>query len=376
MNPVVGAVDVGEVIGQVDIDQVVAEIDVNNVVERVDVDAVIKRVDVNDVIGRVDVDQVMERVDVDAVVQRVDIDAVVQRVDMQAVVAKVDLDELLGKVDINTLLDRIDVEALLARIDADALVGRIDVNALMERVDLDAMLDRVDIEKLMARANIDAIVRDASRGVFARGIDAVRRQVVGLDAILVGAINRLLRRPRMESAVAQSGTMTGQTAGGVSRLAAFFLDGAVLAAAFAVTTAVVAYLTRLFFNEATDISAPGLLVFGGYSIFSFLYFWIGLSITGRSIGKGVVGLKVVARNGTPITPGRAFVRQLVYPISFILGLGLIPIVLGKNRRALHDWAGRDKVLYDWGDRPAELPAPLTAWVRRRAETPAVPGGAS
>lgn len=276
------------------------------------------------------------------------------------------IDRLLGAI-VNPVVGAVDVGEVIGQVDMDQVVSEIDVNSVV---------DRVDIEKLMAQANIDSIVRDASRGVFARGIDAVRRQVVGLDAILVGAINRLFRRPRMDSAVAQSGTMTGQTAGGVSRLAAFFLDGAVLAAAFAVTTAVVAYLTRLFFNEATDISAPGLLVFGGYSIFSFLYFWIGLSITGRSIGKGVVGLKVVARNGTPITPGRAFVRQLVYPISFILGLGLIPIVLGKNRRALHDWAGRDKVLYDWGDRPAELPAPLTAWVRQRSETPAVPGGAS
>ncbi len=331
MNPVVGAVDVGEVIGQVDIDQV------------------------------------MERVDVDAVVQRADIDAVVQRVDMQAVVAKVDLDELLGKVDINTLLDRIDVEALLARIDADALVGRIDVNALMERVDLDAMLERVDIENLMARANIDAIVRDASRGMFARGIDAVRRQIVGLDAILIGVVTRLFRRPRLQQEDIEKGTVTGQTAGGMSRLAAFLIDGVILSISFALTTALVTYLTELVLGDPVDPNRPGLLVFGGYSMFSFFYFWIGLSITGRSIGKGIVGLKVVGLSGAPITPGRAFVRQLVYPISFILGLGLISVVLGKNRRALHDWAGRDKVLYDWGDRPAELPAPLTAWVRNHSE---------
>ncbi len=75
----------------------------------------------------------------------------------------------------------------------------------------------------------------------------------------------------------------------------------------------------------------------------------------------------MALDGSPITPGRAIVRGLVYPFSFILGLGLIPIVLGKHRRALHDWAGRDKVLYDWGDRPAEMPAPLTDWVRRKAD---------
>ena len=79
-------------------------------------------------------------------------------------------------------------------------------------------------------------------------------------------------------------------------------------------------------------------------------------------------------DGEPISPGRAAVRTFVYPFSFILGLGLIPIVTGKHRRALHDWAAGDKVLYDWGDRPAELPAPLTAWVRRRTGEPELADG--
>ena len=60
--------------------------------------------------------------------------------------------------------------------------------------------------------------------------------------------------------------------------------------------------------------------------------------------------------------------MLVYPFSFILGLGLIGIVVGKHRKALHDWAAGSTVRYDWGDRPAELPAPLTAWLRRRTDS--------
>ena len=113
----------------------------------------------------------------------------------------------------------------------------------------------------------------------------------------------------------------------------------------------------------------------GYGVFGFLYYWIALSITGRSIGKGIVGLRVVGRGDQPISPGAAAVRMLVYPFSFILGLGLVGIVVGKHRKALHDWAAGSTVRYDWGDRPAELPAPLTAWLRRRTEssTLLVPG---
>ena len=377
--PVIGAVPVEDVVGQVDIDQLVSEVDVDAVVAKVDVDAVVKRVDVDDVISRVDVD---------AVIERVDIDAVIQKVDMQGVLARVDLDQVLGKVDMDALLARVDIEALLDRIDANALVQRIDLDALMQRVDLDAMLSRVDIEDLMTRANIDSIVRDASKGVFARSIDAIRRQVVGLDTILIGVVTRLFRRERTQEQIVAAGTMTGQTAGGISRLAAYLIDVLFLTVSFSLTTAVITYLAELFLGEPIDPSLPGLLAFGGFAAFSFTYYAIGLIITGRSIGKGIVGIKVVALDGSPITPGRAIVRGLVYPFSFILGLGLVPIVLGKHRRALHDWAGRDKVLYDWGDRPAEMPAPLTDWVRRKSDlsdpapvadptgTPADPGPTS
>ena len=47
---------------------------------------------------------------------------------------------------------------------------------------------------------------------------------------------------------------------------------------------------------------------------------------------------VVRMDGTPLKGRQALVRVLVYPFSFILGLGLIPIVTAKSHRALHDKA--------------------------------------
>ncbi len=55
-------------------------------------------------------------------------------------------------------------------------------------------------------------------------------------------------------------------------------------------------------------------------------------------------------------------RVLVYPFSFILGLGLIPIVTARSHRALHDKAAHTLVLYDWGDGDIER-SPLTRWLR-------------
>jgi uncharacterized RDD family membrane protein YckC len=277
----------------------------------------------------------------------------------------VDLDAVVGRVDVDQLVSQVDVDALLQRVDVNALLQRVDVNALLQRVDVDALLQRADIEELVRRAGIDSIVSTTSRGIFTRSIDAVRRQLVGLDALLIGVVARLFHRPR-ETSIIDTGTATGRTAGGVSRLAAFVVDMTVISLSYTATVALISYMLGLFTGHTLDTSKGSVLALGGYFVFAFFYFWISLAVTGRSIGKGLTGLRVVAVGGDPISPGRAAVRTIVYPFSFILGLGLIPIVTGTQRRALHDFAAGDKEIYDWGDRPAELPAPLTAWVRRHS----------
>lgn len=54
------------------------------------------------------------------------------------------------------------------------------------------------------------------------------------------------------------------------------------------------------------------------------------------------------------------------------------MILGRERRALHDVIAGSAVVYDWGDRPAQLPAPLTRWLERRgvavAQAPEAPVG--
>jgi len=350
----VDAVDIDEVLQSVDVDEVIRRVDVNEVIGRVDVDAVIDRVDVGKVIGRVDVNEV---------IQRVDIEAVLAEVDLNTVLARVDTNALLDRIDVNALLGKIDPEVLLDRIDPDALMERIDVNALISRVDVDALIARVDVESVVKRANIDSIVREASMGVFGRGIDLVRRQLVGLDLLLISAVARVLRRPRATPSFA-SGTVTGKVAGGVSRLAAFAVDAFAVTFLYGLLTSLIVFgLERIFGYDRSG--AEGSLVWGiGFLTFGFLYYWVGLSLTGRSIGKGVLGLRVIRMDTGPIHPGQAAVRTIVYPFSFILGLGLMPIVFAKSRRALHDKVSHVHVVYDWGDRPAELPAPVTQFIQR------------
>jgi len=365
LDRVFGAI-VPRAVGAIDMDEVIGTVDVDHLVSEVDVDGLIQRVDVNGIVQRVDIDGLMTRVDVDALLQRVDIEALLARIDLEVLLGRIDLNTLIGRLDMNALMAQVDTNTLIQSVDINALMQQVDVDTLMGRIDLDALLARVDVEAMMKRAKIDQIVSNASRGVFARLLDTVRRQVVGLDLLLVRGVTRVFRRPREAVSVA-TGSVTGRVAGGISRLVAYLIDAGFISVSYGVSAALVVFMIQLF--SGTNVSAadhPTISIIG-YVVFGFFYYWLGLAITGRSIGKGLVGLRVVAKNGDPITPGRAAVRTIVYPFSFILGLGLLPIVVGKQRRALHDWAAGDKVLYDWGDRPAEMPAPLTSWVRHRAE---------
>jgi uncharacterized RDD family membrane protein YckC len=314
------------------------------------------------------VPRAVDAIDMDEVLDQVDINHLIAGVDLDSVLARLDLDAVLERIDLDALIGRLDVDALIGRVDVQKIIDRVDIGGIIDRVDIDAVVGKVDVAAVVQRAGIDDIVSSASRGVIARMLDLVRRQVVGLDAVLIAATNKVFRRPSDQAEVA-SGSVTGRLAGGISRLAAFAIDAFTISFAYGLLTAAVVYVVDLLFNKNVQVKGHSLAWLIGYAAFAFAYYWIGLTITGRSIGKGLVGLRVVRKDGEPISPGRAAVRTLVYPISFILWLGLIPIVTSRNRRALHDWAAGDKVLYDWGDRPAELPAPLTAWVRRRTGEP-------
>jgi uncharacterized RDD family membrane protein YckC len=98
----------------------------------------------------------------------------------------------------------------------------------------------------------------------------------------------------------------------------------------------------------------------------FTYVLITTIVAGRTPGKAVIGLRVVTSTGLAVPPGRALLRTVMLPIAAsLLGLGLLPIVLGRVRRGLHDVVAGTAVVYDWGDRPATMPAPVSSFVAAR-----------
>jgi uncharacterized RDD family membrane protein YckC len=301
---------------------------------------------------------------------------VVEFVDPDLILEYVDLDQLIERIDVQRIIDRIDPNVLMDRIDVQRLLSRVDLNEVLAGVDLDLLLARVDLEKVVQRSGVPDIIM-ASTGRFAdSAVDLGRRQVVGVDALVDRGVDRLMRRPADRasapehlrddaSSTGSRTSVTGHYAGPLSRVLAAVGDIAVITASFAVGYFVTDLLTTTFFGHplSGDRSQPLAVV--ALAIWAFLYVFVGLAVAGRTFGKAAVGLRVVRADGTPITGRQAFVRTLVLPFSVAFaGLGLLMIVLQREHRALHDFAAGTAVVTDWGDRTAELPGPLSAFLAR------------
>ena len=287
---------------------------------------------------------------------------VVDAVDMNAVLEQVDLDAALQRVDLDRLLDRLDLNAILDRVDMQRLLDRVDLNAAMDRVDMNRLLDRVDIERVVARARIDQVVAGSANTVATSVLDIARRQLAGLDAITVAIARRDRHRTTTEQ---HSAVIGGRPAGPFTRLVAYFVDATVIAALFGLAVSLFTYLANLFLQSDFEPTRSG----GAWWIvasagFAGAYMWLMLAVAGRTFGKALLGLRVERLDGTMVGASRAFLRTVVFPFSFVLGLGFLGIVFRHDRRALHDLAAATMVVHDWGDRPAELPSAVARWLAR------------
>ena len=60
-----------------------------------------------------------------------------------------------------------------------------------------------------------------------------------------------------------------------------------------------------------------------------------------------------------------FVKTLAFPLSVLFfGIGPLMIVVEREHRSLHDMIAKTCVVYDWGDRSAEMPGPLSEFLNR------------
>jgi len=141
-------------------------------------------------------------------------------------------------------------------------------------------------------------------------------------------------------------------AGFYRRSCAFYIDVAILYAlsSFLFYLMYVAYTVGLAVHgQMLDLDNlgyfirilffAGLLLVGGY--FVLLH-----GMDGRTVGKWLLGLRVVSVNRTPITYGQALVRLFgTIPAAFF-GLGFFWILLNREKRGWHDILARTWVIKD------------------------------
>lgn len=327
---------------------------------------------------------VADIVDPDAIIERVDVEALLARIDIDALIDRIDLDAALAGVEINAILERVDIDRLLDRIDINSLLDEVDIDRLMARIDVDAIVAKVDVKEVAERAGIPDIVRESTGELAGSAVDVLRRQIVAIDAILSGAAYRVTGRdpttrpaspPGLEVETGAGrkgrGQVTGHYAGPLSRLGAFLIDTAFVWFTFVLTIAGITFIIDVFSQgETTWATELGPIGFAVIAVWAFLYLWVSLTIAGRTLGMGIVGIRVVDRQGEPLLPRQSLIRTLVFPFSFLIfGLGFLGIFISPERRTMHDAAAGSVVVYDWGDRPAEMPAPLTRWVSSHADEP-------
>ena len=110
------------------------------------------------------------------------------------------------------------------------------------------------------------------------------------------------------------------------------------------------YVNRRFISELGDIGGNWLGALGGILVFAIFWgYYIVFEVTanGQSIGKRVLGLRVIKEGGYPIGFADAAIRNLVRIVDFLpffYGVGLICMLVNKNWQRLGDLAAGTLVI--------------------------------
>ena len=169
--------------------------------------------------------------------------------------------------------------------------------------------------------------------------------------------------------IAARESLQGHYAGLASRLFAFVVDLVVLTGIFMLALAAINFAASILTGKSIDFNRGDTWVVIAYLIWGFIYFAHFWGLNGRTAGGAVFGLQVLTNDGDDVSGRRAIGRTLAFPLSFlILGLGFLGILLGDQRRALHDVIAGTVVVYSWDaraarlrflsrDRPIDVPSP-------------------
>ena len=136
-------------------------------------------------------------------------------------------------------------------------------------------------------------------------------------------------------------------AGFVSRLLAMVIDVGVIVTVILVAT-LVTELIGLVLPKWTWLSSAIPTAVGTVVTFvPLIYFFASVAITGRTVGKAVMGVRVVGLDGRRLPIGRSLIRTVAYLVSLIpLFAGFLWVLVDNKRRGWHDHIARSRVVYE------------------------------
>jgi uncharacterized RDD family membrane protein YckC len=162
-------------------------------------------------------------------------------------------------------------------------------------------------------------------------------------------------QPPAPLSTGETENLRGQHAGFASRFMAFIIDCALSIVVFLLALGAASYAASVLTGSSIHWSRDDtwvVVAFFAWEFFYYAYFW---TASGKTPGMLLLGVQVVGQDGSRAGTRRGFVRTLAFPLSFLLlGLGFLGILLGRDRRALHDVIAGTAVVYCWDAREARL----------------------
>lgn len=123
------------------------------------------------------------------------------------------------------------------------------------------------------------------------------------------------------------------------RIAAFFLDFTIFMLIFLV-------FGIFFGTPKTDTIGFTITGFPAFilSCIGFILWPVTESLTGKTIGKKLIGLKVISNNNKNITFGQAFLRFIFGFVDYIFLIGLIVASTNNSNKRIRDYIANTKVI--------------------------------
>lgn len=150
-------------------------------------------------------------------------------------------------------------------------------------------------------------------------------------------------------------SLQGHYAGAVSRFAAYAIDVIVTAGLFTLGLAASAFAVSIIARHTVTWNKSSPVVGVIFVAWLFAYHAYSWGAFGKTIGMALLGVRVTRADGADLSGRRAVGRTLAFPLSFLFfGLGLLPILFQRERRALHDFIAGTVVIYAWDARAARL----------------------